>query len=128
MRGERGADTWGSSVRSPLGSLPPNLHQNEQYRAPKVAAFTGIAARRHQSGRRHRISAIASIREEFSKARVIVVTTFKGDEAIQRALTPTMSIIAQWNHVRELDPAVRWFIAQLRVVAQILRNQTWRLE
>jgi LysR family nod box-dependent transcriptional activator len=41
---------------------------------------------------------------------------------------PTMSIIAQWNHVRELDPAVRWFIAQLREVGEILRNQTWRLE
>ena len=33
------------------------------------------------------ISAIASIREEFSEARVIVVTTFEGDYDIQRALT-----------------------------------------
>jgi DNA-binding NarL/FixJ family response regulator len=33
------------------------------------------------------ISAIASIREEFSTARVIVVTTFEGDYEIQRALT-----------------------------------------
>jgi DNA-binding NarL/FixJ family response regulator len=33
------------------------------------------------------ISAIASIREEFSEARVIVVTTFEGDYEIQRALT-----------------------------------------
>jgi DNA-binding NarL/FixJ family response regulator len=33
------------------------------------------------------ISAIASIREEFSDARVIVVTTFEGDYEIQRALT-----------------------------------------
>jgi DNA-binding NarL/FixJ family response regulator len=32
------------------------------------------------------ISAIASIREEFSQARVIVVTTFEGDYEIQRAL------------------------------------------
>jgi DNA-binding NarL/FixJ family response regulator len=32
------------------------------------------------------ISAIASIREEFSDARVIVVTTFEGDYEIQRAL------------------------------------------
>jgi DNA-binding NarL/FixJ family response regulator len=32
------------------------------------------------------ISAIASIREEFSEARVIVVTTFEGDYEIQRAL------------------------------------------
>jgi hypothetical protein len=58
MRG--GADTRGSSVRSHFGSLPPNLHQNEQYRAPMVAVFTGIAARRHQSrpkasNQRHRL-------------------------------------------------------------------------
>jgi DNA-binding NarL/FixJ family response regulator len=33
------------------------------------------------------ISAIASIREEFSEARVIVVTTFEGDYEIQRAFT-----------------------------------------
>jgi DNA-binding NarL/FixJ family response regulator len=33
------------------------------------------------------ISAIVSIREEFSTARVIVVTTFEGDYEIQRALT-----------------------------------------
>jgi DNA-binding NarL/FixJ family response regulator len=33
------------------------------------------------------ISAIASIRGEFSEARVIVVTTFEGDYEIQRALT-----------------------------------------
>jgi len=33
------------------------------------------------------ISAIASIRAEFSEARVIVVTTFEGDYEIQRALT-----------------------------------------
>jgi DNA-binding NarL/FixJ family response regulator len=33
------------------------------------------------------ISAIASIRREFSEARVIVVTTFEGDYEIQRALT-----------------------------------------
>ena len=33
------------------------------------------------------ISAIATIREEFSEARVIVVTTFEGDYDIQRALT-----------------------------------------
>ena len=33
------------------------------------------------------ISAIASIRAEFSDARVIVVTTFEGDYEIQRALT-----------------------------------------
>jgi len=33
------------------------------------------------------ISAIASIREEFSEARVIVVTTFEGDYEVQRALT-----------------------------------------
>src|SRR5271155_1225494 len=33
------------------------------------------------------ISAIVSIREEFSDARVIVVTTFEGDYEIQRALT-----------------------------------------
>ena len=33
------------------------------------------------------ISAIASIRTEFSEARVIVVTTFEGDYEIQRALT-----------------------------------------
>jgi DNA-binding NarL/FixJ family response regulator len=33
------------------------------------------------------ISAIASIREEFPEARVIVVTTFEGDYEIQRALT-----------------------------------------
>jgi DNA-binding NarL/FixJ family response regulator len=33
------------------------------------------------------ISAIASIREEFSHARVIVVTTFEGDYEVQRALT-----------------------------------------
>jgi DNA-binding NarL/FixJ family response regulator len=33
------------------------------------------------------ISAIASIRQEFSEARVIVVTTFEGDYEIQRALT-----------------------------------------
>jgi DNA-binding NarL/FixJ family response regulator len=32
------------------------------------------------------ISAVASIREEFSEARVIVVTTFEGDYEIQRAL------------------------------------------
>jgi DNA-binding NarL/FixJ family response regulator len=32
------------------------------------------------------ISAIATIREEFSEARVIVVTTFEGDYEIQRAL------------------------------------------
>jgi hypothetical protein len=31
---------------------------------------------------------IASIREECSKARVIVVTTFEGDYAIQRARAP----------------------------------------
>src|SRR5580700_8939076 len=33
------------------------------------------------------ISAIVSIREEFSTARVIVVTTFEGGDEIQRALT-----------------------------------------
>jgi DNA-binding NarL/FixJ family response regulator len=33
------------------------------------------------------ISAIASIRQEFSDARVIVVTTFEGDYEVQRALT-----------------------------------------
>ena len=33
------------------------------------------------------ISAIAAIREEFSDARVIVVTTFEGDYDVQRALT-----------------------------------------
>jgi DNA-binding NarL/FixJ family response regulator len=33
------------------------------------------------------ISAIASIRDEFSDARVIVVTTFEGDYEVQRALT-----------------------------------------
>src|SRR5580658_4928341 len=33
------------------------------------------------------ISAIVAIREEFSDARVIVVTTFEGDYEIQRALT-----------------------------------------
>ena len=33
------------------------------------------------------ISAIVSIREEFSDAKVIVVTTFEGDYEIQRALT-----------------------------------------
>jgi DNA-binding NarL/FixJ family response regulator len=33
------------------------------------------------------ISAMASIREEFSEAKVIVVTTFEGDYEIQRALT-----------------------------------------
>jgi DNA-binding NarL/FixJ family response regulator len=33
------------------------------------------------------ISAIASIREEFSDAKVIVLTTFEGDYQIQRALT-----------------------------------------
>ena len=33
------------------------------------------------------ISAIVSIREEFSTARVIVVTTFEGDYEVQRALT-----------------------------------------
>lgn len=33
------------------------------------------------------ISAIASIRAEFSEAKVIVVTTFEGDYEIQRALT-----------------------------------------
>jgi DNA-binding NarL/FixJ family response regulator len=33
------------------------------------------------------ISAIVSIRQEFSTARVIVVTTFEGDYEIQRALT-----------------------------------------
>jgi DNA-binding NarL/FixJ family response regulator len=33
------------------------------------------------------ISAIVSIREEFSAARIIVITTFEGDYQIQRALT-----------------------------------------
>jgi len=32
MRG--GADTRGSCVRSYFGSLPPNLLQNDHYRAP----------------------------------------------------------------------------------------------
>ncbi|HWJ36023.1 MAG TPA: LysR substrate-binding domain-containing protein, partial [Steroidobacteraceae bacterium] len=41
---------------------------------------------------------------------------------------PTISIITQWNHVRELDPGVRWFIAQLREVGKSLRNPPWRHE
>ncbi len=44
------------------------------------------------------------------------------------AKLPTMSIIAQWNHVRELDPGVRWFIAQLREVGKSLHNPPWRHE
>jgi hypothetical protein len=89
MRG--GADTRGSCVRSHLGSLPPNLLQNEHYRAPMSDMSRSSPELRRavtNRGRRHRTSAIASIREEFSKARVIVVTTFEGDYAIQRALTP----------------------------------------
>jgi LysR family nod box-dependent transcriptional activator len=31
---------------------------------------------------------------------------------------PSMSIIAQWNSVRELDPGVRWFVQQMRDVAR----------
>jgi hypothetical protein len=92
MRG--GADTRGSCVRSYFGSLPPNLHQNlhqnEHYRALMSDMSRSSPELRRvvtNRGRRHRIR----IREEFSQARVIVVTTFEGDYAIQRALTPALA-------------------------------------
>jgi DNA-binding NarL/FixJ family response regulator len=85
MRGERthgdraSAPTWAACLRTCIrtSSIAPLRSRS----SPELRrAVTN-------RGRRHRISAIASIREEFSKARVIVVTTFEGDEAIQRALT-----------------------------------------
>ena len=33
---------------------------------------------------------------------------------------PPMSIIAQWNSIRELDPGVRWFLRQMSEVAQTI--------
>ena len=33
---------------------------------------------------------------------------------------PPISIIAQWNAVRELDPGVRWFLSQMITVAQTM--------
>jgi hypothetical protein len=75
--------------------LPPNLlqnlHQNEHYRALMSDMSRSSPELRRavtNRGRRHRIR----IREESSKARVIVVTTFEGDDAIQRALTPALAL------------------------------------